>query len=199
VRAGDAVDVAAPNSLTVADFNRSDEVEPDRRCFINRMQKCVPDVVATVARPDVTALPLEPKNPLAVPAIRGRPLPSVPTSARGSKLGQRNRDKENEMKYVIAWTYRLNGSAAENDQSLRRGLVLFSKWTTPPSTTYHQFVGRADGGGGFAVIETDNPSDLTDATGKFGHLLDYQIYPVVDIDQSARSMEQGAEFRDSIK
>ena len=72
------------------------------------------------------------------------------------------------MKYVIAWTYRLNGSAAENDQSLRRGLVLFSKWTTPSSTTYHQFVGRADGGGGFAVIETDNPSDLTDATGKFG-------------------------------
>jgi hypothetical protein len=103
------------------------------------------------------------------------------------------------MKYVIAWTYRLNGSAAENDQSLRRGLVLFSKWTTPSSTTYHQFVGRADGGGGFAVIETDNPSDLTDATGKFGHLLDYQIYPVVDIDQSAQSMEEGAEFRDSIK
>jgi hypothetical protein len=100
------------------------------------------------------------------------------------------------MKYVIAWTYRLNGSAAENDQSLRRGLVLFSKWTTPSSTTYHQFVGRADGGGGFAVIETDNPSDLTDATGKFGHLLDYQIYPVVDIDQSAQSMEEGAEFRE---
>src|ERR1700756_4189525 len=95
---------------------------------------------------------------------------------------QRNRVKENEMKYVIAWTYRLNGSAAENDQSLRRGLVLFSKWKTPSGTTYHQFVGRADGGGGFAVIETDNPSDLTDATGKFGHLLEYQIYPVVDID-----------------
>jgi Protein of unknown function (DUF3303) len=159
---------------------------PIAAAFINRMQKCESGLLETVARPDVRALPLAPKNPL--PSVRTDP-----------PLRQRNRDRENEMKYVIAWTYRLNGSAAENDQSLRRGLVLFSKWTTPSSTTYHQFVGRADGGGGFAVIETDNPSDLTDATGKFAHLLDYQIYPVVDIDQSAQSMEEGAEFRDSIK
>src|ERR1700759_4152472 len=179
------------------------------------MQKCESDVLETVARPDVSALPLAPKNPLPyvyqLKAARSYIDGSKGLSMRAaSQAGnhdprariqalQRNRVKENEMKYVIAWTYRLNGSAAENDQSLRRGLVLFSKWTTPSSTTYHQFVGRADGGGGFAVIETDNPSDLTDATGKFGHLLEYQIYPVVDIDESAQSMEEGAEFRDSIK
>ncbi|MFZ1175410.1 MAG: DUF3303 family protein, partial [Mycobacterium sp.] len=62
------------------------------------------------------------------------------------------------MKYVVAWTYRLNGSAAENEESLRRGLAVFSKWTQPQGTTYHQFVGRLDGAGGFAVVETDNPA-----------------------------------------
>ena len=36
-------------------------------------------------------------------------------------------------------------SAAEYEESLRRGLAVFSKWTQPQGTTYHQFVGRVDG------------------------------------------------------
>jgi hypothetical protein len=103
------------------------------------------------------------------------------------------------MKYIVSWTYRLNGSAAENEESLRRGLAVFAKWTPPASTTYHQFVGRLDGCGGFAVVETDNPSDVADVTGKFAFIADYQIYPVVDIDKSAGALQEGVEFRDSIK
>jgi Protein of unknown function (DUF3303) len=103
------------------------------------------------------------------------------------------------MKYVVSWTYRLNGSAAENEESLRRGLAVFGKWTPPASTTYHQFVGRADGGGGFAVVETDDPSDVADVTAKFVFVADYQIYPVLDIDKSARALQEGMDFRDSIK
>jgi hypothetical protein len=53
--------------------------------------------------------------------------------------------------------------------------------------------------GGFAVVETDNPSDLTDVTSKFAFLADYQIYPVVDIDKAAQSLQEGVEFRDSIQ
>ncbi len=102
------------------------------------------------------------------------------------------------MKYVVAWTYRLNGSAAENEESLRRGLAVFSKWTQPPGTTYHQFVGRMDGTGGFAVVETDNAADLTDTTSKFAFIADYQIYPVIDIAQAAQALQEGVEFRDSI-
>jgi hypothetical protein len=56
------------------------------------------------------------------------------------------------MKYVVTWTYRLNGSAAENNETLRRGLAAFATWPQPQSATYHQFVGRVDGGGGFAVV-----------------------------------------------
>jgi hypothetical protein len=37
------------------------------------------------------------------------------------------------MKYVVAWTYRLNGPAAENEEAIRRGLAVFSKWTQPQS------------------------------------------------------------------
>jgi hypothetical protein len=102
------------------------------------------------------------------------------------------------MKYVVAWTYRLNGSAAENEESLRRGLAVFSKWTQPQGTTYHQFVGRLDGSGGFAVVETDNPAELADVTSKFAFIAEYQIYPVVDIAEAAQALQQGVEFREAV-
>ncbi len=36
---------------------------------------------------------------------------------------------------------------------------------------FHQFVGKLDGTGGFAVVETDNPMDLADAPSKFGYFV----------------------------
>jgi Protein of unknown function (DUF3303) len=109
-----------------------------------------------------------------------------------------NRFKEDEMKYLVSWTYRLNGSAAENEESMRRGLAVFSKWTPPQSSIYHAFLGRVDGCGGFALVETDNPADLADTTSKFAFIADYQIYPVIDSEQSVQSLQQGAEFLESI-
>ncbi|MDG4665411.1 DUF3303 family protein [Mycobacterium sp. 236(2023)] len=102
------------------------------------------------------------------------------------------------MKYLVSWTYRFGGSAAENEESVRRGLEVFAKWAPPSSAAYHQFVGRLDGGGGFAVVETDNPADLSDTTSKFGFIAEYQIFPVVDIDQSAHALQQGVDFRAAI-
>ena len=102
------------------------------------------------------------------------------------------------MKYVVSWTYRLNGTAAENDESLRRGLAAYAKWSPPQSTTYHQFVGRVDGGGGFAVVETDNPADLVETTSQFATILDYQIYPVLDIAEAAQALQHGVAFREAV-
>ena len=99
------------------------------------------------------------------------------------------------MKYVVAWTFRLNGSATENEASIQRALELYAKWSPPASTTYHQFVGRLDGMGGFAIVESDNPIDLAVDSGKFGFFLDYQLYPVVDIAESMQAIQQGVEFR----
>ena len=102
------------------------------------------------------------------------------------------------MKYVIAMNYRLNGSGAENEADLRRMLDLYSKWTPAAGATFHQFVTRLDGGGGFSVVETDNPADLIEATSKFGPFVDYQIYPVVDVAEGVRAAQEGVEFRESV-
>lgn len=102
------------------------------------------------------------------------------------------------MKYVMAWTSRLGGSGKENEDGVRRALELFSKWQPPAGTTFHQFVGRLDAEGGFAVVETDNPAELLDGTGKFAPFNTFQIYPVVDINDWVQTTQEGVEFRGSI-
>lgn len=102
------------------------------------------------------------------------------------------------MKYVMTWTGRLNGSAADNEKASERGLQLFSKWQPASGTTFHQFVGRVDAEGGFAVVETDNPAELLDATAKFAPFNTFHVYPVVDINDWAQAGQAGVEFRDSI-
>ena len=102
------------------------------------------------------------------------------------------------MKYVMTWTTRLSGSAEHNEAAVRRGLQLFTKWQQPASTTFHQFVTRIDGTGGFAVVETDNPADLLDGSAKFGPLNEFQLYPVVDIDDWMQAAQEGVHFRESI-
>jgi hypothetical protein len=99
------------------------------------------------------------------------------------------------MKYVMAWTNRLNGSAKENEEGVQRTLQLFSNWQPPAGTTFQQFVGRLDAGGGFAVIETDNPAELLDGTAKFGPFNEFQIYPVVDMEEWVQGLQEGVKFR----
>jgi len=99
------------------------------------------------------------------------------------------------MKYVFSWTFRLGGSAADNEAGVKRILEVYSKWAIPASTTYHQFVSRVDGNGGFAVVETDDPMDLVRDVSKFGPFMEYQVYPVVDVADSVQATLEGVEFR----
>ena len=102
------------------------------------------------------------------------------------------------MKYVVSWTFRIGGSAADNEAAVKRLLEVYSKWTIPASMTYHQFVSRVDGNGGFAVVETDNPMDMVGDVMKFGPFLEYQLYPVVEVADSVQATQGGVEFRESI-
>jgi Protein of unknown function (DUF3303) len=90
------------------------------------------------------------------------------------------------MKYVVAWKPRAGGSAAENEASLMRALENTSYWTPSSDTAIHQFVSRIDGQGGFAFVESDNPSDLAETIFKFGTVYDCTVYPVIDFDEALR-------------
>ncbi len=102
------------------------------------------------------------------------------------------------MKYVMSWTTRYSASAQDNEAAAKRGLAIFSKWSPPAGMTFHQFVGRLDGAGGFAVVETDNTADLLDGVTKFAPLNEFELHPVIDIQDWVRAAGEGVEFRESI-
>jgi hypothetical protein len=77
-------------------------------------------------------------------------------------------------------------------------LEAYSKWAPPESTTYHQFLGRVDSGGGYAVIETENPADIAETTAKFATFADWQVQPVLDIEDAVELATAAIKFRESI-
>jgi hypothetical protein len=109
-----------------------------------------------------------------------------------------SRREESAMKFVVTWKVRSGSSAADNEAAAARVLEVFAKWSPPSDETFHQFLGRLDGTGGFAVVETNNPDSLAEAPAKFGPYLDFEIVPVDDITQTTRLLGEGIEFRKSI-
>jgi hypothetical protein len=95
------------------------------------------------------------------------------------------------MKYVAAWE--LRGNASED--LLARSLQVFSKWAPAEGTAFVQFVGRVDGRGGFAVIETDDVTLLAGDMAIFSAFFDMTLYPVLDIQETARIGGEAVDFR----
>lgn len=95
------------------------------------------------------------------------------------------------MKYVAAWE--LRGNASED--LLARSLQVFSKWAPAEGTNFVQFVGRVDGRGGFAVVETDDVTLLARDMAIFSAFFDMTLYPVLDIQETARTGGEAVEFR----
>ena len=85
------------------------------------------------------------------------------------------------MKYVISWTNRPNMSIEDAEKAL----LVFTKWAPDPSVTFHQFVQRVDGGGGYAVVETDNPGAMFHDAMTFGSWFDFKCEPVIEMLEAA--------------
>ena len=98
------------------------------------------------------------------------------------------------MKYVVAWETRADVS----EDAQARSLHVFSKWAPAEGTTYLQFVGRVDGRGGFAVAETDDIALVARDLAIFSAFFDFSVYPVLDIQESARIGGEAVEFRHGV-
>jgi hypothetical protein len=96
------------------------------------------------------------------------------------------------MKYVLAWEFRAN-----SEETTARALQIFGSWAPSEGTNFLQFVGRVDGRGGFAVIETEDPTLIAHGVAIFSPFAEYSVYPVLDIQESARIAGEAAEFRRS--
>jgi hypothetical protein len=92
------------------------------------------------------------------------------------------------MKFVIAYTPRSGGTAAENVADGESAQKLLSSWA--PSGTIREWVQRCDGDGGFAVVENDNATDLFRDLGTWTPWLEFQVFPVVDLNEGTNSVVQ---------
>jgi hypothetical protein len=97
------------------------------------------------------------------------------------------------MKYVVSWETRAN--ASEEDQA--RSLQVFGKWSPAEGTNFVQFLGRVDGRGGFAVVETDDVTLIARDMAVFGAFFDMSVYPVLDVQQTAQIVGDAIQFRQS--
>lgn len=98
------------------------------------------------------------------------------------------------MKYVVTWETR--DSTSEEQQA--RGLAIFGKWSPSEGADFQQFLGRVDGQGGFAVIETDDPALIAKDMATFGPFFEFNVHPVLEIQQTASIAMEAVQFRNSV-
>jgi hypothetical protein len=95
----------------------------------------------------------------------------------------------------------MSGQPATNHRTQSRARaqesLAFSKWSPAEGVTFLQFVGRLDGAGGFAVVETDDSTLIARDAAIFGAFFDIAVYPVVDVEEAARITGEAIEFRQS--
>lgn len=101
------------------------------------------------------------------------------------------------MKFVLAFTNRAGGSSAEAEQGQRQAMELLGKFQPSDSVTVHQWVTRCDGGGGFAVTETDDAEAMLYDLSVWSPMIDFQVFPVVDVGVAAAVQQRAIEFRDN--
>ena len=97
------------------------------------------------------------------------------------------------VKYVVRWTVQ----KALREEDNKRLLDLFSKWE--PAANIEQMLGQVDGMGGFNIVETDDPRDLARDVSKFQPYLDFSIYPVMDLNETAQIFAEAIEYQASVQ
>ena len=99
------------------------------------------------------------------------------------------------MKYVITWENRPSAT----EETAARGLAVFSKWSPSEGSNFREFLGRVDGRGGFAVVETEEVANIAKDVAPFGGFFDFSVYPVQEITDTAAVGMEAVAFLESIQ
>jgi Domain of unknown function (DUF3303) len=99
------------------------------------------------------------------------------------------------MKYLISWETRPGTS----EEAAKRSLAVFGKWAPSHPEHFLQFLGRVDGNGGFAVVDTDDVSEIARDTTPFTSWFEFHVYPCLDIADSAAIDIEAVAFLDSVE
>lgn len=101
-------------------------------------------------------------------------------------------------KYQMTWELRNGAGAEANEASAKRNLAVFAQWKPHEDVEFLQFLARADGQGGFAVIETDDFAAAAGEIAKFVPYFEFHLYPCMDVADGVALGTAAIEFRDSV-
>ncbi len=91
--------------------------------------------------------------------------------------------------------YTPKGTATEESQ--KRSLQLFASWNPPFEFRAHY--ARADGRGGVAVFEADDPAVVMEGILPFTPFFDFDVAPAVDIQAAVPVFQRVNDWRDSVR
>lgn len=98
------------------------------------------------------------------------------------------------MKYAVTWELRPNVT----EEAAKRSLQVFSKWSPTHPEHFRDFLGRLDGNGGFAVVETDDATEIAKDTAPFTPWFEFSVYPCLEIADLAALQGEALAFVESI-
>jgi hypothetical protein len=98
------------------------------------------------------------------------------------------------MLFQIVWVRRDNAG----EDADKRVLSVLQKFTVPSNVTVHSWVERTGGGGGFGLVETDDPKALTVGPALFSPFFAFQAYPVLSHDEGVAALAEAVALRESI-
>jgi hypothetical protein len=113
-------------------------------------------------------------------------------------IGQTICDRGDEMKYVISWNERPQGSPAEYENAQKRILEVFGQWKAPANFKIEVFVVRVGEWGGHMLVDCDDPLTVH----KFCSMLpafEFQARPVVAVEEAVRAELEVMAWRDGLK
>ena len=100
------------------------------------------------------------------------------------------------MKFVLVYTAVDGGSAAHREDAEKRAMQLLSKFE--PSVEISMWVDRLDARGGFAMFETDDPAKILKDIALWAPLVNFELYPVMEVGESTPILQEAIDLRDSI-
>ena len=95
------------------------------------------------------------------------------------------------MLFYVGWKPRAGQGPTEGEA----GLEVFSRWEAPEGLEFKGMWARADGGG-FCICEASSSEVAFEATAPWsGVYLDYDIVPIVDMEQAVEIQNKAIAFR----
>ena len=132
---------------------------------------------------------------------RGIAKIAIPREAWHQEAGHRvdvGIKKGDDVKYMISWFERPQGSPMEYENAQKRILEVFTQWEAPANFNIELFVVRVGDWGGYMLLDCDDPL----AVHKFCSMLpafEFEARPVVPVMDAVRVEQEAIVWRDGLK